>query len=130
MANNTIDVCAWCPDNRERTRMIVEAGHVANHVMCPVCVKRMNDELEAKEMMTLFVAGDRVRLRRDVERYPFFVARKGMTGVITVVEPNTIIVKLDDPLCGAQDWNNSVYWEKDFTLEDVVADLELLEARS
>jgi hypothetical protein len=44
-----VTLCGWCPNVRERTLAVVQAGDHPSHTMCPACAKRMNDELDAKE---------------------------------------------------------------------------------
>ena len=61
--------------------------------------------------------GTRVRLRRDVERYPHFIAEAGRTGTVTIVEPNLIAVRMDAPLPGAEAWDNEVHWFDDHVPE-------------
>lgn len=64
--------------------------------------------------------GTRVRLRRDVERYPHFIAPEGCEGTITHADQEMIAVKLDEAIEGAEEWDNEVQWfegmnvEKDF----------------
>jgi hypothetical protein len=55
--------------------------------------------------------GQRVELLVDVERYPFFMAPAGATGVVVEVSPDVIGVRLDAPLAGAEEWDNVVQWE-------------------
>lgn len=59
----------------------------------------------------------RVVLIRDIERYPHFIAVKGRTGVIVVADPDCIAVRLDDPLDGAEEWDNEVHFYS-FDAED------------
>lgn len=54
--------------------------------------------------------GARVRLTRDVDRYPHFVAPKGAEGTITKNWDDLIAVKLDEHLEGAEEWDNEVQW--------------------
>jgi len=54
-------------------------------------------------------AGQRVRLARDVNRYPEHRARAGLAGVIVSTEGG-IRVKMDLPLPGAQASDNSLSW--------------------
>lgn len=70
-------------------------------------------------------AGDRVRLRRDVERYPIFIAKAGSFGTILSIDDQSAIVKMDDPLENGEDWNNSIYWEAEYTRHEFVDDVEL-----
>jgi hypothetical protein len=66
-------------------------------------------------------AGDRFILRQDVDRYPHFVAMRGMTGTVKeVLDDGAIIGIMDQPIQGAEEWSNEVWWlagEPDF-LED------------
>jgi hypothetical protein len=39
-------VCAWCPDNRERTAAARADGFNVSHTMCAACAQRMKDELD------------------------------------------------------------------------------------
>jgi hypothetical protein len=56
--------------------------------------------------------GMRVRLVRDVERYPHFIAEAGRTGVVVdATERSLIAVKMDELLEGSDEWDNSVCWE-------------------
>lgn len=58
--------------------------------------------------------GARVRLTRDVERYPHFIARAGMVGTVTYsnTRHHEVAVKLDDLLPGAEAWDNEVCWSQ------------------
>lgn len=71
--------------------------------------------------------GDRVRLRRDVERYPHFIAPAGALGtVVDIGDPAIYSVRLDEPVAGAEDWSNEVHWQLD-TGEEPGDDLELVD---
>lgn len=54
--------------------------------------------------------GTRVRLVEDVERYPHFIARRGMEGVVTESSDEIFAVRMDDEIPGAQEWENEVHW--------------------
>ena len=56
--------------------------------------------------------GTRVVLTRDVDRYPFFVAKAGVRGVVTCAQPGNVWVRLDWPLRGAEDWDNEIQWDE------------------
>ena len=66
--------------------------------------------------------GDRVRLRRDVERFPHFIAREGLAGVI--VPGDAVWVSMTEHLPGAEEWGNSISWYDD-DLAELAGDLEL-----
>ena len=75
--------------------------------------------------MSALAAGSRVELVVDVDRYPHFVAPAGATG--TVVEhgdPGIVLaVRLDEPVAGAEDWDNEVHWlDGDADLNDLDVD--------
>ena len=59
--------------------------------------------------------GDKVRLTVDVERFPHFIARKGLTGVVVETGasdwPKSIAVKMDEPLDGCEEWDNHIIWQ-------------------
>lgn len=55
-------------------------------------------------------AGTKVRLGRDVERYPHFVAEAGLTGTVTTFSDDLVVVRLDDPVSGAEEWDNEIHW--------------------
>ena len=56
--------------------------------------------------------GARVVLTEDVERYPDFIARAGSTGTVVESEPDSVSVRLDERLLGAEEWGNCVIWDK------------------
>lgn len=55
--------------------------------------------------------GTRVVLRHDVDRYPFFIAPKGTTGIVTHAEERLITVQLDAVIRGTEDWDFEVMWQ-------------------
>lgn len=60
--------------------------------------------------------GVRVILRTDIDRWPHFIAKAGMTGVIAEFTPGPrglLSVKLDQPLEGCEEWDNHVIWSDD-----------------
>ena len=73
--------------------------------------------------------GARVRLRRNVERFPHFIAPAGAAGVVSFVGAGpggSVCVKLDAPLAGAEEWDNEVVWTED-DLAALASDLEVLQ---
>lgn len=52
--------------------------------------------------------GQRYALTADVERFPHFIARKGATGTVTDTQPQLVALTLDEPLAGAEEWDNAV----------------------
>jgi hypothetical protein len=81
--------------------------------------------------MSKFKVGDRVRLTRDVERYPHFTAPAGTTGVVTRVSRSapspsagvTLLIRADSKIRGAEPWGNEIEWAYD---EDPARDLEII----
>jgi len=72
--------------------------------------------------------GTRIRLIRDVERFPFFIATAGLEGVITENSAEKIAAKMDRKLGGAEAWNNEIHWETDFNADEFVDDVQLIES--
>lgn len=53
------------------------------------------------------------RLRRNVDRFPHFVAHAGATGTVTEATESLIALRIDVPLSGAEAWDNEVCWTSD-----------------
>ena len=90
----------------------------------------MNNKQDSKtsegNALRAIATGDKVRLTVDVERYPHFIARKGMTGIVldthTSDYPSAIAVKLDQHLDGCEEWDNTLLWqdeEREYFLKQV-----------
>lgn len=58
-------------------------------------------------------AGWRVVLVRDVERFPHFIARKGMKGTVVECSAKMARVRMDDHLEMYSEWNNEIHWYED-----------------
>ena len=71
--------------------------------------------------------GTVVRLRRDVERFPDFIARAGVTGVVVRVDSDAITVRLFMWLRGAEEWGNEVQWYRDSMLGEASDDMEVIQ---
>lgn len=69
--------------------------------------------------------GKRVRLRRDVERYPDFIAWKGMTGIVEELQPNDthLAVAMDERIEGCEYWENKVLWDNP---KEFIKDVEFI----
>lgn len=77
-----------------------------------------------------YYRGQRVRLKRDVDRYPSFIARKGLVGtIVSTPGPDhmNLAVKMDEHLNGAEEWDNEIHWIEDLDMEWVHGDLEIIE---
>jgi hypothetical protein len=71
--------------------------------------------------------GCKVRLRRDVERFPHFIARAGLTGKVTEVAADYVAVAMDDYLKGAEEWGNEIVWDVGGHLKWIAEDLEVID---
>jgi hypothetical protein len=54
--------------------------------------------------------GTRVRLRRDVDRFPHFLARAGAWGTVTMNHEGMVAVHMDEQIPGAETWDNEIVW--------------------
>lgn len=75
--------------------------------------------------MATLAIGTRVRLVRDVDRFPDFTAKAGATGIVTTNAPDFFAVKLDVELDGAEGWDNEVHWHGEM-LADISAEVEVV----
>lgn len=57
--------------------------------------------------------GSRGRLRRNVDRFPHFVAQAGASGTVTEATDSLIALRMDEALPGADEWDNEVCWTSD-----------------
>jgi len=64
--------------------------------------------------------GYRFILRHDVDRFPDFIARSGISGTVAEVENDgTVIAVMEETIRGAEYYDNKVWWETGF-LEDTL----------
>jgi hypothetical protein len=49
-------------------------------------------------------------LARDIDRFPNFIARKGMTGTVVQHGGYCVCVRMDLHLAGAEEWDNEIEW--------------------
>lgn len=80
--------------------------------------------------MNLPQIGTKVCLARDVDRYPYFVAKAGSTGTVISVSADSeaflsprLVVRMDEPITGAEEWDNEVHWYDYDERDDIAADL-------
>jgi hypothetical protein len=59
--------------------------------------------------------GDRIRLRRSVDRYPNFIVKEG-TGTVTEVTKYQIAAKMDAHIPNAKEWDNCIIWSADSSM--------------
>ncbi len=55
----------------------------------------------------------RMILTKDVERFPDFIAYKGMTGTFIGHRMGVSMLKMDAHLNGAENWDNCILWNED-----------------
>lgn len=55
-------------------------------------------------------SGARVKLRREVERWPHFNIEAGATGTVTEASEHLICLRMDEHVPGAEDWDNALCW--------------------
>jgi hypothetical protein len=65
--------------------------------------------------------GYRFKLFRNVDRFPDFLAPAGLTGTITLIDDSGIWGKMDQPMPGAEQWDNQIHWQ---TPEEFPGDTE------
>lgn len=64
-------------------------------------------------MLKPVVVGERFALIRDVDRYPHFIAAAGSKGTIVEDSAEAVSLRLDDPLAGAEEWDNEIVWTEE-----------------
>lgn len=113
---------------RSKDEYVRDDGKPSGHRDVPVLATRVSEPHTAlAHAAHALTPGTRVRLRRDVERFPHFIAPKGATG--TVVDngsPDVFAVYLDETLPGAEEWKNEVHWIAGYHGDDVAADVEVI----
>ena len=103
-------------------------GHIPGQGL--ECIGDFKTQSQAEEIYThitgrpylhLTKGGSRFTLIREVDRFPEFVAPPGLTGMVTAVSGGTIRAKMDQPVLGAESWDNELYWD---SLVNFLADTE------
>lgn len=56
--------------------------------------------------------GYRFALNQDVDRFPDFIARQGMTGTVKLVDDHGIWARMDQHIAGCEQWDNELHWER------------------
>lgn len=71
-------------------------------------------------MQTLNRLRNRMRVRtiRVVDRRPDFTVPPERTGIVTMLGENEVWVRFDEPIEGAEKWQNCVYWSDDLGRTD------------
>ena len=57
--------------------------------------------------------GQRAKLGRIVERFPHFSMAAGSAGTVTEATPDLIALTMDEPIPGAEEWDNAICWSAD-----------------
>lgn len=52
--------------------------------------------------------GDRFAITQDVERFPMFIVKRGLTGTVTEADADMIALTLDEHIDGAEEWDNAL----------------------
>ena len=91
-----------------------------------ICRERMEAEWEVvrkiHEAHKPFPVGARVVTLEPIDRFPHFMVGAGRTGTVSVSDDHTLAVKMDDPIAGAEEWDNEIVWyENDrlYAAEDI-----------
>jgi hypothetical protein len=74
---------------------------------------RRASEGTEKVQATVPAIGSRWRLRRDVDRFPHFVAPAASRGTVTDSYDDNVSLRLDVRLPGAEAWGNEIVWAGD-----------------
>lgn len=98
------DLSPWATIQLETTAKAVIREWIANNV------NTQEDDI---------ATGYRFRLICQVDRFPDFQAPCGLTGVVTAVSDTGVWARMDQPVGGAEQWNNQIHWK---TLEDFARD--------
>lgn len=80
-------------------------------------------ELKARLKDQTLKLGDIVRLTRDIDRFPYFRAKKGTTGTVHIVGESLLEVRMHETLENCEEWENGIDWYVDEG-DDWTADLE------
>ena len=66
--------------------------------------------------------GKKVKLLRDIDKFPHFIAKKGSTGKIVDYNENLVSIKLDEKIEGAEHWDNCVHLYFDELVSEYLED--------
>jgi hypothetical protein len=100
--------------------------------LCPMTSARLSIAQEAavKEWIACNVTtqqshlepGYRFRLFHEVERFPDFAAKSGLTGTVTQIDNSGVWGRMDEHITGAEHWENQIHWK---TPEAFASDTEV-----
>jgi hypothetical protein len=71
--------------------------------------KRCDEHKRGVLLSMLPKEGDRVELTEDFERFPHFIAKKGLAGVITEVGDLFVNIRLEEKVEGMEHWDNELH---------------------
>lgn len=57
------------------------------------------------------VPGYRFKLFRTVDRFPDLIAPANLSGVVTSVDDSGVLARMDQPIPGAEHWDNQIHWQ-------------------
>lgn len=93
--------------------------------------RRQENLTDLNKLRTELPVGTRVRVICDIERYPDFIAKVGMTGTVNVnnagisEDSPVFSVKIDQPLENCEEWDNCIEWYHwDFDVYNVLDEIE------
>ncbi|MBA3865967.1 MAG: hypothetical protein H0X42_06425 [Solirubrobacterales bacterium] len=66
------------------------------------------------------IIGTRAQLRGRVERFPHFQIAAGATGTVVESSASQIALRLDEPVSGAEEWENELWWSEGTTMGSVI----------
>ena len=69
--------------------------------------------------------GKRVRVVRNVERFPHFIVHAGAIGTVSYVDKDSFCVLMDDTIPGCEQWDNEVVW-MDHEFDQIPEDLAVI----
>lgn len=69
--------------------------------------------------------GTRVRMRRDIDRYPHFMVAAGETGTVVTSDDQSFGVKMDQHIVGCEEWENEVIWQE-WEFDEICDDVEIV----
>lgn len=89
----------------------------------------MNTKKENQQHTAGATIGTRIVLAKVVERFPHFLAEKGLRGTVNEITDDLISVRMDEEIGGAGEWDNCIVWEGDDVLSQFRSDVHFLAPR-
>lgn len=107
--NVTASRMGWMVNVGETTSIVSNDLPVATTAAVIAAFAATLEAVTAAAVAEVFPVGTRVRLRRNVERFPHFIAGEGTTGIVVTTDEQ-FCVRMDDHLPGAEEWENEILW--------------------